>query len=111
MMHGDEKSVKDSDLEDLAGQYCFSLIAEYVPKHSSCILKNCKVSDVCPARQPRSGRWEIHLGRNWKLSNPASLTHPPTLCTRGREDPLKADRPAGDGYRKHSHEWRKCSYK
>lgn len=74
MMHGDEKSVKDSDLEDLAGQYCFSLIAEYVPKHSSCSLKNCKVSDVCPARQLHSGRWEIRLGRNWKLSNPASLS-------------------------------------
>lgn len=37
MMHGDEKSVKDSDLADLAGQHCFSLILEHVPKHSSCL--------------------------------------------------------------------------
>lgn len=73
-MRGDEKSVKDSDLADLAGQHCFSLIAEYVPKDSSCILRNCKVSDVYPARQPRSERWEIHLGRNWKLTNPALLS-------------------------------------
>lgn len=49
MMHGDEKFVKDSDLVDLAGQYCFSLIVKYVPKHSSCILKNCQILHVYPA--------------------------------------------------------------
>lgn len=55
MMHGDEKSVKDSDLADLAGQYCLSLIAKYVPKHSSCMLKGCKILDASPAGK--------HLGK------------------------------------------------
>lgn len=64
MMHGVEKSVKDRDLVELPGQYCFSLIAGYVPKHSGCILENCKGSDVHPARQPHSGRWGIRLGRH-----------------------------------------------
>lgn len=58
MMHGVEKSVKDRDLVELAGQYCFSLIAEYVPKHSGCSLENCKGADVHPARS------RIQEGRN-----------------------------------------------
>lgn len=60
MMHGDEKSVKDSDLADLTGQYCFNLIVKYVPKHPSCILKNCKILHVYPARK--------YLGRVGNLS-------------------------------------------
>lgn len=82
-MHGDEKSVKDSDLADLAGQYCFSLIAKYVPKHSSCILKNCKIFDVYPARKPWEGGksvWE----ENWQLSNLAFLnSHLPSAAYFG----------------------------
>lgn len=82
-MHGDEKSVKDSNLADLAGQYCFSLIAKYVPKHSSCILKNCKIFDVYPARKPWEGGksvWE----ENWQLSNLAFLnSHLPSAAYFG----------------------------
>lgn len=71
---------------DLAGHYCLSLIAGYVPKHSSCIWENCKIFDVKPARQTpgESGKsvWE----ENWQLSKLTLLkAHFPSLgCLRGK---------------------------
>lgn len=62
-------------------------MAEYVPKHSSYILKNWEISDVHPARQPPQEGGKCVWGEDWQLSNLAFVnTHCPSVA-HGREDP------------------------
>lgn len=96
-MHGDEKCVKDSDLADLAGQYCFSLIAEYAPKHSSCILKNCEyLMYTQPGNHVRKVG-SLSGERTGDCHTQHSRACTSLLCTPGRKDPLKSDSPGGGG--------------